>query len=65
MIKKNSNQSIIAIVALVLLAAVLVYFYISVNRLEALALDVQGRNIENSNLISAVVNFLNSSLNVQ
>lgn len=61
MIKKNAKNNIIAMVALLLLAGVLVYFFVQLNRTEKKALAVQESAVKNAQTISGVVNFFNSA----
>lgn len=61
MIKKNVKNYIIAIVALLLLSGVLVYFFVQLNRTEKKALAVQESAVKNAQTISGVVNFFNST----
>jgi hypothetical protein len=65
MMKKNLTGKILALVAILLLAGILVYFYIQLNRMEKLALEVQTGAVNDSGRISAIVNFFNSNLNAQ
>ncbi len=65
MMKKNLIGKILAPLAIILFALVLVYFYIQLNRVEKLALEVQAGAVNDANRISAIVNFFNSNLNAQ
>ena len=63
--KKNSIGKILAPVGIILFALILVYFYIQLNRIEKIALEVQAGAVNDSNRIGAIVNFFNSNLNAQ
>ena len=65
MMKKNSKGNIIGIAALVLLAAILVYFFIRLNQMEKMTLKIQEATVTDSGTISSVVNFLNTNVNAQ
>jgi CHASE3 domain sensor protein len=63
--KKKLIGPLLAIIGLALLGAMLVYFYISVNRLEDKLTAVQTAVADNSSKITAIVNFFNSNVNAQ
>ncbi|MBN2854319.1 hypothetical protein JXK06_02175 [Patescibacteria group bacterium] len=63
--KKNLTGKILAPIAILLFALVLVYFYIQLNRMEKVALEVQAGAVNDANRIGAIVNFFNSNLNAQ
>ncbi len=65
MMKKNLTGKILAPIAIILFALILVYFYIQLNRMEKLALEVQTAAVNDAGRISAIVNFFNSNLNAQ
>lgn len=65
MMKKNLKGNIIGIAALVLLAAILVYFFIRLNQMEKMTLKIQEAAVTDSGTISSVVNFLNTNINAQ
>ncbi len=59
--KKSFVGPIIGGIAILLVAAVFIYFYISLNRMEKQILSVQQTIVEDSGKISAIVNFFNSA----
>jgi hypothetical protein len=61
--KKNLIGPLATIIIMVLLAAMFVYFYISLNRQEKKLIAAQATIVEDSAKINAVVNFFNSNLN--
>ncbi|NCN22158.1 hypothetical protein GW758_04165 [Candidatus Falkowbacteria bacterium] len=65
MMKKNLTGKVLAAAGIILFAGVLVYFYIQLNRMEKIALEVQAGAVNDSNRIGAIVNFFNSNLNAQ
>ena len=65
MMKKNSTKNILGVVAMVILAAILVYFFIQLNRIEKKALAIQETAVRDAGTISAVVNFFNANVNAQ
>lgn len=65
MMKKNLRGNLTSIIAIVLLAGIMSYFYIQLNRTEKLALKVQQSAVTNSGTISEIVNLFNSNLNAQ
>lgn len=65
MIKNNVKNNVIAVVALLLLTGVLVFFYIQLNRMEKKALAIQESAVTNAQTMSTVVNFFNANLNAQ
>jgi len=58
MMKKNLTGKVLAAAGIILFAGVLVYFYIQLNRMEKIALEVQAGAVNDSNRIGAIVNFL-------
>jgi CHASE3 domain sensor protein len=65
MMKKKLIGKILALVAILLLAGILIYFYIQLNRMEKVALEVQAGAVNDSNRIGAIVNFFNSNVDAQ
>jgi hypothetical protein len=63
--KKNLIGPIVTAIIMVLIAAVFVYFYVQLNRLDKKMMAMQTTIIEDSNKTAAVVNFLNTNLNAQ
>lgn len=56
---------LITIIVLVLMAAMFVFFYISLNRMDKKIMTVQQTIVDDSAKISAIINFFNSSANGQ
>lgn len=65
MIRKKVTEKLAIIIVLVLLAGILSYFYISLNRMEKMTLNIQSSAASDSGKISAIVNLFNSNLNAQ
>lgn len=63
--KKTMIGPALAVIGVLLVGAMFVYFYISLNRLDKQLIAVQAATMEDSNKISAIVNFFNSNLNAQ
>lgn len=63
--KKKLIGPLLAVIGLALLGAMLVYFYVSINRLEGKLTSVQTAVADNSSKITAIVNFFNSNINAQ
>jgi hypothetical protein len=61
--KKSLIAPILTVIGLVLIAAIFVYFYISLNRLESKTIALQTEISTDSNKVSAIVNFLNANTN--
>jgi ABC-type Na+ efflux pump permease subunit len=62
---KKSLGLILSSVVIVLLVSAFVYFYISLVRLEKKIETVRTAVVDDSGKITAIVNFLNTSLNAQ
>lgn len=63
--KKSFIGPLVTIIILVLLGAMFVYYYISINRLDKKIMTLQQGIADNSNKTAAIVNFFNSNLNAQ
>jgi len=63
--KKSLIGPLLTVIALVLIGAMFVYFYVSLNRLDKKIMAVQTTTIEDSNKITAIVNFFNANVNAQ
>jgi flagellar basal body-associated protein FliL len=63
--RKTSIGPILAVIAVLLVAAMFVYFYLSLNKLEKKAVEIQTTAVTDAGKLSAVVNFFNSNLNAQ
>lgn len=63
--KKSLVGPILTVVAVALIAAMFIYFYISLNRLDKKIIAVQTTVVTDSGKITAIVNFFNSSANAQ
>lgn len=63
--KKTLIGPILAVLVLVLVGAMFVYFYVSLNRLEKKFLAVQTVVVEDSSKITSIVNFFNANINAQ
>lgn len=63
--KKSFVGPFITIIILVVIAALFVYFYLSLNRLEKRSIAMQQVIAEDSNKIAAIVNFFNANANAQ
>jgi len=56
--KKTLIGPLLTIIAIVLLAAMFIYFYISLNRLDSKLMTIQTTTVTDSSKITAIVNFL-------
>lgn len=63
--KKSLIGPILAIIVAIVLAAMFVYFYISLNRLDKKMIAARTAVIDDSNKIAAIINFFNANLNAQ
>ena len=63
--KKTLIGPLLTIIAIVLLAAMFIYFYISLNRLDSKLMTIQTTTVTDSSKITAIVNFFNSQTNTQ
>lgn len=63
--KKPSIAPLVTIIALVVVIASFVYFFVSLNRMEKKIMAVQTSIVDNSAKLSAIVNFINSATNAQ
>lgn len=63
--KKSLIGPILTTIVVIVLAAIFVYFYLQLNRLDKKVMAVQTSAIDDSNKITDVINFLNSNLNAQ
>lgn len=61
--KKKPIGLILTIIAFVLLAAMFVYFFISLNKIDEKTQKLAEEVSKNSSQTTAIVNFLNSNLN--
>ncbi len=60
--KKKLTGPIITIIVLLLLGAMFVYFYISLNRVDKKLTTIQTSTITTSRKIGGIVNFINSKV---
>ncbi|MFA6995574.1 MAG: hypothetical protein WC249_04220 [Patescibacteria group bacterium] len=63
--KKTLIGPILAVVAIILVGAMFVYFYISLNRLDSKLMTIQTTTIADSGKITSIVNFFNAGNNSQ
>ena len=63
--RKTLVGPLLTVIAVLLVAAMFVYFYISLNKLEKKAIEIQTTAVTDAGKLSAVVNFFNSNLNAQ
>lgn len=63
--RKTLVGPILTVIAVLLVAAMFVYFYISINKLEKKTMEIQSAAVTDAGKLSAVVNFFNSNLNAQ
>jgi len=63
--KKSFICPILTVVALALIGAMFIYFYLSLNRLDNRVIAVQSTIVTDSSKITAIVNFFNSNANAQ
>jgi flagellar basal body-associated protein FliL len=61
--KKESVGSLLTVIVMVLLVAMFVYFFLQLNRLDKKLTDASTTVAQNSNQISAIVNFFNANAN--
>lgn len=61
--KKSLIVPIIGGIAALLIAAMFVYFYISLNRMDKQIIAIQQSAVDDSAKITAIVNFINSAQN--
>ena len=63
--KKTLINSLLVGLVVLIVAALFVYFYISLNRMDKRLIAVQTAISQDSTKITAIVNFFNSNLNAQ
>ena len=63
--KKSFIAPLVTTIVLVLIAAMFVFFYISLNRLDKKLIAVQQTIVDDSNKVTAIVNFFNANANAQ
>lgn len=63
--KKTLIGPILVVLAMLLLAGMFIYFYVSLNRLDKKLIAVQTAIADDSGKISAIVNFFNTNANAQ
>jgi flagellar basal body-associated protein FliL len=63
--KKTLIGPILSIIILLLLSAMLVYFFISLNKIDKKVGEIQTATASDSGKISAIVNFFNTNANAQ
>jgi len=63
--KKTLIKPLITVIVLVLVAALFLYFFLSLNRLDKKIIAQQAAISQNSTQINSIVNFFNSNLNAQ
>ena len=63
--KKTLIGPLLTVIALVLVGALFVYFYLQLNRLDQKMIAAQTTISTDSTKITAIVNFINSNLNAQ
>jgi len=61
--KKTLIGPILVVLAMLLLAGMFIYFYVSLNRLDKKLVAVQTAIADDSGKISAIVNFFNANAN--
>ncbi len=61
--KNTMINKVSAVVILALLAGLLTYFYISLNRMDKKLVNIQTMVVENSGTVSEIVNFFNANIN--
>lgn len=59
--KKSLLGPIISVIVLVLVGAMFIYFYISLNRMEKKVMEAQTMIAENSGQIQGIINLFNSN----
>lgn len=63
--KKSLIGPLLTVIGLALIAAMFIYFYISINKMEKKLMAVQAVTVEDSSKITAIVNFFNANINAQ
>jgi flagellar basal body-associated protein FliL len=63
--KKSIVGPLITTIVLVLVAAMFVFFFVSLNRMDKKLIAVQQTIVDDSAKITAIVNFFNSATNAQ
>ncbi|MFA5000466.1 MAG: hypothetical protein WC545_03850 [Patescibacteria group bacterium] len=63
--KKTLIAPILTGLVLLVIAAMFVYFYLQLNRLEKKTIALQTTIVSDTEQVNAVINFLNSNLNAQ
>jgi hypothetical protein len=63
--KKSFIGPLLTVIALALIFALFIYFYISLNRMEKRLVAVQNALVDDSGKITAIVNFFNANANAQ
>lgn len=63
--KNTMLGKVVSVIILVVLAGMLIYFYVTLNRMDKKMSELQTTTVENSNSISEVVNFFNTNINAQ
>jgi CHASE3 domain sensor protein len=63
--KKTLIGPILTGLVLLVIAAMFVYFYLQLNRLEKKTIALQTTIVNDTEQVNAVINFLNSNLNAQ
>jgi len=63
--KKTLIGPIFSVIALLLVSALFVYFFISLNRMDKKISEIQAAAVTDSGKLSAIVNFFNTNSNAQ
>lgn len=63
--KNNALVNVAVVAILIIMAGMLTFFYISLNRMDKKMVNLQTTMSENSQKINNVVNFFNSNINGQ
>ncbi len=63
--QKTMLGKLVAVIILVMMIGLFIYFYITLNRVDNKLTAMQNSSLENSSKISAIVNFFNTNLNAQ
>jgi len=63
--KKDLIGPIITVIVVILLTAMFVYFYISLNRLDKQTVALRDTTVTQSNQVTAIINFFNANANAQ
>lgn len=58
--KKSLMGPILSVIVLILVGAMFIYFYVSLNRLDKKVIETQTMIAENSGQIQAIINLFNS-----